>query len=339
MKQRNGFVMLLLCLHLSMQAQEAMFIHSGQQCVALDIQNIGEVTVNQDSLVADVSNYYYSTPADSVTFGDFVSGDSNALQQEAKPMRIGWWGGLSDSQQACYYHPNADDVPDIQLFVDDNRCSMAVCIIPEAYANDTLSTSIAGQAPRKVGSKWRYVKGTLTGRHKFHLACYDNQPFMGHEVVEQDGPTESGTSYLRVTMQDMFEEKPIADVRRALNYWYRPASTRQLPAAPLFGKSYGYHYEQSLPGDSADVTLFITVNDNDSTMVYGDSLTITFTSTDVAYRQFQQIGLEDEEGIRCFRAGCSIIIIETFQATLDEVRQWLVRFDLDLRKPLFIREE
>ena len=43
---------------MSVQAQEVMFIHSGQQCVALDIQNVGEVTINQDSLVADVSNYF-----------------------------------------------------------------------------------------------------------------------------------------------------------------------------------------------------------------------------------------------------------------------------------------
>ena len=127
---------------MSVQAQEAMFIHSGQQCVALDIQNISEVTINQDSLVADVSNYYYSAPADSVTFGDFVTADSDFPRQdngEAAPMRAGWWGGTSDHLQTCYYHPNADDMPDIQLAVDDNRCTMAECIFPESFMEDTLS--------------------------------------------------------------------------------------------------------------------------------------------------------------------------------------------------------
>lgn len=348
MKQRKLFLclLLLLCLHMSVQAQEAMFIHSGQQCVALDIQNIGEVTINQDSLVADVSNYFYSAPADSITFGDFVTEDSYFPRQdngEAAPMRAGWWGGTSDHLQTCYYHPNADDMPDIQLTVDDNRCTMAECIFPESFMEDTLSFS----APRKVGTKWRYVKGTLTGRHKFHLACYDNQPFMGHDVVEEDGPAESTadgtpgsmTRYLRVTLHDMFEGKTIADVRQALNYWYRPSAIRQLPAAPLFGISKGDYYEQRLPNDSIRVRLVLFTYGDSPVMVGGDTLTITFADEETARLQFEQIGIENDDSISCARSGDTIYIAESFQATLDEVRQWLVRFDLELRKPLFIREE
>ena len=340
MKQRKLFLclLLLLCLHMSVQAQEAMFIHSGQQCVALDIQNIGEVTINQDSLVADVSNYFYSAPADSITFGDFVTEDSYFPRQddgEAVPMRAGWWGGTGDHLQTCYYHPNADDMPDIQLTVDDSRCTMAECIFPESYMEDTLTLP----APRKVGTKWRYVKGTLTGRHKFHLACYDNQPFMGHDVVEEDGPLGSMARYLRVTLHDMFEGKPIADVRQALNYWYRPSATRQLPAAPLFGTSEGDYYEQRLPNDSIHVRLALYTYGDSPVMVGGDTLTITFADEETARLQFEQIGIENDDSIFCAHFGDTIFIAESFQATLDEVRQWLVRFDLELRKPLFIREE
>ena len=320
---------------MSVQAQEAMFIHSGQQCVALDIQNIGEVTINQDSLVADVSNYYYSAPADSITFGNFVTADSDFPQQnewESAPMRAGWWGGTGDHLQT-----------DIQLTVDDNRCTMAECIFPESCMEDTLSFP----APRKVGTKWRYVKGTLTGRHKFHLACYDNQPFMGHDVVEEDvspgstadGPAGSMARYLRVTLHDMFEGKPIANVRQALNYWYRPSAIRQLPAAPLFGTSEGDYYEQRLPNDSIHVRLVLFTYGDSPVMVGGDTLTITFADEETARLQFEQIGIENDDSISCARSGDTIYIAESFQATLDEVRQWLVRFDLELRKPLFIREE
>ncbi len=348
MKRRKLFLclLLLLCLHMSVQAQEVMFIHSGQQCVALDIQNIGEVVVNQDSLVADVSNYYYSALADSVTFGNFVIADSDSLRQDnwqAVPMRAGWWGGTDDHLQTCYYHPNADDMPDIQLTVDDNRCTMAECFFPESYMEDTLSFP----APRKVGTKWRYVKGTLTGRHKFHLACYDNQPFMGHDVVEEDvspgstadGPAGSIARYLRVTLHDMFEGKTIADVRQALNYWYRPSATRQLPATPLFGTSEGDYYEQRMPNDSIRVRLVLFTYGDSPVMVGGDTLTITFADEETARLQFEQIGIENDDSIVCAHSGDTIYIAEFFQATLDEVRQWLVRFDLELRKPLFIREE
>ena len=145
--------------------------------------------------------------------------------------------------------------------------------------------------------------------------------------------------YLRVTLHDMFEEKPIADVRQALNYWYCPSATRQLPAAPLFGTSEGDYYEQRLPNDSIHVRLVLFTYGDNPVMVGGDTLTITFADEETARLQFEQIGIENDDSIVCAHSGDTIYIAESFQATLDEVRQWLVRFDLELRKPLFIREE
>ena len=69
------------------------------------------------------------------------------------------------------------------------------------------------------------------------------------------------------------------------------------------------------------------------------TLTTTFADEETARLQFEQIGIENDDSIVCAHSGDTIYIAESFQATLDEVRQWLVRFDLELRKPLFIREE
>ena len=48
---------------------------------------------------------------------------------------------------------------------------------------------------------------------------------------------------------------------------------------------------------------------------------------------------EADESTQFFITDNTIYIVEEFEATIDDVMRWLIRFDLDVCKPIYIREE
>ena len=57
-----------------------------------------------------------------------------------------------------------------------------------------------------------------------------------------------------------------------------------------------------------------------------------------AKEHYEMMDIDEDENTTVLLSENNIIIFECFQATDEEVRRWLTRFDLELCKPLFIDE-
>jgi hypothetical protein len=78
---------------------------------------------------------------------------------------------------------------------------------------------------------------------------------------------------------------------------------------------------------------------DDDGIVRGDSMTIVFPNHLLAEEEFELMDNETDESTRYFITDNTIYIVEEFEATIDDVMRWLIRFDLDVCKPIYIREE
>ena len=66
---------------------------------------------------------------------------------------------------------------------------------------------------------------------------------------------------------------------------------------------------------------------------------IVFPDHLLAEEEFELMDNEIDESTRYFITDNIIYIVEEFEATIDDVMRWLIRFDLDVCKPIYIREE
>ena len=214
----------------------------------------------------------------------------------------------------------------------DSICTSAFYYLPD---EESLL-----QSRRRVGRKWRYVKNTLSGRRKFQI----------HQIHQQEADNdhtkmdENGLIYLDLTNQ--FCNRPIIEARKAVNMWYHPQDTASMPQKPLFGtierinyeRSEFIHYDVPLYGidDSIHCHIFFW---NDNGMVRGDSMRIVFPDHLLAEEEFELMDTEADESTHFFITDNTIFIVEEFEATIDDVMRWLIRFDLDVCKPIYIREE
>jgi hypothetical protein len=98
------------------------------------------------------------------------------------------------------------------------------------------------------------------------------------------------------------------------------------------------HYDVPLYGidDSIHCHIFFW---NDNGMVRGDSMRIVFPDHLLAEEEFELMDTEADESTHFFITDNTIYIVEEFEATIDDVLRWLIRFDLDVCKPIYIREE
>ena len=297
------------------QAQQAICVHGQQGCQLFDINNLTEMTVNHDTLVAELGTLWLEVPFDSITFNDTIR----------EGMRTGWWGDKVDGSSCCYYWPDSTNVPNVKMEADGGLCTFV-----REFVRQT-----SRQMPRRVGRKWRYTTGTLTGRHRMHLSCFDASCFEHYTMRQREA--DADTDHMEIDMSQMFMGRTSSTVGNALDYWHRPKATTAMPAEPVFGRFDGHHYELPLVDDSLTVCVDL-LQDNDG-MVVCDSMYLVFASEHTAREAYEQMEIEGDSTISTFFYGNCICIVEQFQATIDEVRQWIVRFDLDLYKPLFLREE
>ena len=68
-------------------------------------------------------------------------------------------------------------------------------------------------------------------------------------------------------------------------------------------------------------------------------MTIVFPTHLLAEEEFELMDNETDESTRFFISDNTIYIVEEFEATIDDVMRGLIRFDLDVCKPIYIREE
>lgn len=293
-------------------AQETISVYAREGCQLFDINNLTEMTVNHDTLLAELGTLWMEVPFDSIAFNDTL----------CEGMRTGWWGDVAEGLSCCYYWPDNANVPNVEMMADDGHCTSVMAFVRHDRS----------QLPRKVGRKWRYTTGTLTGRHRFHLSCFDTACFEHYTLCELDDVDDRSL----FDMSQMFLGKPSRVVSHSLNYWYLPAAVTTMPSEPVFGHFDGQHYELPLVDDS--LTVLVDLSQNYDGTVWCDTTKLVFASDTTARKAFEQMEVTgDDISLSYYRD--TIYIIEHFTATIDEVKRWLVRFDLDLYKPLFLRDD
>lgn len=315
----------LLCFPLSglsfhTEAQEALYIFRQGTCNAVDIQNVNEIRMTEELVDIAIGVNYRCTDIDSITF----------RKPQVDYGCIGWWGSSVDGPSGCYYQSFRKDYPDMTFEATDSICTSAFYYRPD---EESLL-----QSRRRVGRKWRYVKNTLSGRRKFQI----HQQHADSNHTKMD---ENGRIYLDLSNQ--FYHCPLLEARKAVNYWYHPQDTAIMPKATLFGSlernDYDHsgfvHYEVPLYGIDDNIHCYIGFWTNDDGIVRGDSMTIVFPDHLKAEEEFELMDTGADEFTRFFISGNSVYIVEEFEATIDDVMRWLIRFDLEVCKPIYIREE
>jgi hypothetical protein len=243
---------------------------------------------------------------------------------------IGWWGSPTDGSSACYYQSFHLGNPDMTFEATDSVCTSAFYYLPD---EDSML-----QSRRRVGRKWRYVKNTLSGRRKFQI-------YQQHVDSHDTKMDENGR--IHVDLSNQFCNRPILEARKAVNFWYHPQDTAIMPKKPLFGtlernfydRSELVNYDVPLYGIDDNIHCHIGFWKDDDGIVRGDSMTIVFPNHLLAEEEFELMDNETDESTRFFISDNTIYIVEEFEATIDDVMRWLIRFDLDVCKPIYIREE
>ncbi|MBQ9637861.1 MAG: hypothetical protein IJV36_08230 [Prevotella sp.] len=296
-------------------AQDTICVYGQQGHQLFDIRNIKEIGVQHDTLTANFGTLSLEVPFDSISFSNAPTGST----------RVGWWGDIDEGMSACYYWPDSTNVPNVQLLSDSGQCVSVM-----AFMNDRIARR---QQPRRVGTKWRYTMGTLTGRRRVHMSCFGPTCF---EHYTWNGEC-SYEGCEAVDMSNMFAGQTSRTVCHVLDYWHRPTAVRTMPERPVLGRFDGYHYEQSLVDDSLHIVVDLS-SDADGKVV-SDTMKLVFCDDYIAQLAFADMTVTGDDGYSIALFGNTIIIVEYFEATLDEVQRWLVRFDLDLYKPLFLRND
>ena len=312
---RDFFASLLWGLCLSVQAQEVICVQGRQGNLLLDIGNVREMRVEPGALTADFGSLNLCVPFDTLSFA--------GIEQEG--LRMGWWGGIDDGESTCYYWPDSTNVPNVKM-----NSTVGCCDVVRSYIRNAPSHN---PMPRRVGGKWRYTLGTLTGRRRVQVTCFRATCFEHYQIFER----EDNPDYSEANMSVMFEGKPSRVVGNVLDYWYLPSGSHEMPESPVFGDFDGWRYELPLVDDS--LTVVVRLIPGSADMVVGDSMQLVFRDANNAQRTYSEMGDIGDEEVSVSLYGNVVSVVEHFEATMDEVRRWVVRFDLDLYKPLFLRKD
>ena len=294
--------------------KESMLLYCQGQTMAADIRNIDSIQFNHTKMALTSLTVPYLIQIDSISF---ASHTDNSL-------RIGWWGDIFQGKSFFFHQINADNIPQAELTSADSICT-SVAINNLALPNSN---------PKHVGKKWRYVRNTLTGRKKVYLSTSMYFPYEESSIK----CTENGL-YNQFNLTPIFNTLEAKTVCKVVNYWYHPTDMSPLPQAPVFGSL--------LDNDN----YIIRLNEQDTTFIYihlyrdinnkivGDSMIISYPNELEAKEHYEMMDTDSDELTTFLLSDNEIIVFERFQATEEEVRRWLTRFDLELCKPLFIDEE
>ena len=307
-------------LSINTEAQEALYVFGHGTCTAVDIQNVNEIRMTEDVVDIAIGVSYRRIDVDSITF----------REPEVNYGRIGWWGSFASGPSACYYQSFNKDFPDMTFEAIDSICTSAFYYLPDEVSSF--------QSRRRVGRKWRYVKNTLSGRRKFQI-------YQQHSDI--DDTQMDGNGRIRLNLSNQFCNRPIMEARKAVNFWYHPQDTAIMPKKPLFGtlernfydRSELVNYDVPLYGIDDNIHCHIDFWKDDDGIVRGDSMTIVFPNHLLAEEEFELMDNETDEFTHYFISDNTICIVEKFEATIDDVMRWLIRFDLDVCKPIYICEE
>ncbi len=300
------------------QDTDIIYVHHQGRWLAVDIRNIDTIAFDSKLLNINSRGNICRIPFDSVVFAP-----------PAQPvMPIGWWGDICHGPSKGYYHTDCSPLADVEMDACDSLCQSLVLLY------DISTTEDSHLSPRKVGRKWRYTKSTLTRRRKFSLSSSSYLPYGKSQEKQTDGAPDA--RYRQSDLSSLLNNHRADEVCQVLNIWYQPEEDLPVPPQPVFGTFHNDTYHLTLEDN---IRISIHLQRQDATTVTADSMMIAFNSEEDARREFIQMDTSDDENTQFTLAGNAIIIIEHFNATYQEVMTWLTRFDIDLCRPLFIREE
>lgn len=321
---KTCFLLCLLAFGCAVQseAQEALYVYSQGECNAVDIHNVEVINVTGDVVDIAIGVSYCQADVDSITF----------RKPSTETGRIGWWGNLIEGHSACYYQSFSKDFPDMTFETSGGLCTAATLFLP-------TDAFLPFSPLRKVGRKWRYVKNTLSGRRKLQL----------HLTPTSDIHYPDDSTFARpdIDMTNWFRHCPTQEIRKAVNLWYHPEDTANIPTAPLFGtvekskNGQAEHVAYNVPLiDYADSISFRIGFQADSTgIVKSDTLQIVFPDSLTAKQEYEMMDTRNDDHTQFVLQDNIISIVETFEAPIADVMRWLVRFDVDVCRPVYIREE
>ena len=339
-RNRLHTLCLLTLLPLAVDAQE-MYIHGQEWCHAMDLHNMNECFVPSDSTFQIMDLAYNINDIDSITF---------IMPQDKRIMRCGWWGDMNDGRFCCYYRSNSENVPDMAFLAKAGICQSAAYLLPLTSGMFNGQCSMvnspyppSADQPRRVGRKWRYVKNTLSGHRQFQLHIFDDLPYGGYALCTDESVLDNSATEA-IDLAPLLGQLCVDDVRDAVSFWYRPEQTVQLPSEPLFGSmTNNSRYEVALTRDADPVYCKVGLNlfrEDTATVVISDTISIVFRSDEEAAHEFELMDTHNDEMVTFELQGRNIVILERADfIPYEDMMRRLVRFDLDICRPVFIREE
>lgn len=315
---------MMLCLSLLFAgktgAQRIMYVYEQSGCKGYDVDNVETVTINADTVVVGNDGVYAGAEIDSITF----------VRPSTDFIRMGWWGNVANGLSTYNCQSNQTGQPLLEMTSSDGICDSAFYYFPT-----TAETMARG--PRKVGTKWRYVRNTLTGRRQMQLAVLHEEDLSLFTTLGFG----TDSAYTRLDLSTLLKDKASSDVKRMVTYWHRPSAMLLEPAGVVIGRyqyySYSGVYQTVTYQDSITCKLYFNIDDTG--MVTGDSIILQFRSSADAHAQFEQMDTHNDEYTTFELWNDAICIRENFEATLDEVKHWLTRFDFEMAQPIILRRE
>ena len=293
-----------------MQAQQAVYVYCKDKCYAIDIHANPMTTFAEDTLDMGIGIVYQTTGIDSITYSD----------QTGRAIRLGWWGELDDGTLNCYYESTVNDAPDMSFKVTGGLCTNAWFLMTDGELSRYYLPT------HRVGGKWRYVRNTLSGHKKVRIRAIEKA-------------YENGTGIR--ALKGLLDNQLVTNVQRAVNIWYRPELTSQLPSSPIFG-NYTDPFHYRVPLLLAEDSIYCTVSlaGSEDRGVSSDTIHFIFPTEQMAMEEFEQMDLHNDDSTFCQVHDRVIEIVENFpRIPFDEMKRRLTFFDLNMCRPIFIRED
>lgn len=301
--------------------QDIIYVHGSDMCQAFDANNLDSVTISTDTLFFGTETSLCPFDIDSVTF--------------ARPsglfIRTGWWGDVHNGYSTYNHQLDNEERPLMEMTASDGICQFACYYL---LPTDTTHASVT----HRVGSRWRYVRNTLTGRRKLQFSVQSEQ-ILSYFIMPDK---ESDGAYDCLDLGSLLAGKPTNDVKRMVSYWHHSSNAALTPSHPVIGscqvndRSKISTYQTMTFQESIRCEILFWVCDDEVTC---DTMHLYFHSSEEAQAQFEQMDTQSDEFTQFELWENQIIITEYFQATIDEVKRWLTRLDFEMAQPIIIRKE
>lgn len=347
---KKVFLLLVACYSLGIMAQKNIYIclHGNYHAVSLDDQENIAPSVASHSLHVGLNLRYDIEDIDSIVF---------IRPSHLQGFRVGW-EQLVPQQEFQYCLPPLNSKTALyEIKKTDNSIIPGFDVNLLINFNDPESLQKFASQYAKRTKNWKLTMRTLTKGRR--IPAYNHFVTSGNEGISQESDEN-----LNVAYSDLFKDKSLEDIHKALYYWqnFTPdteppltsADSAALPGLPIFGTMEHYddfkkiRYQLELPqkGLTCVVTSITEAQD-----IKGYTMTLTFDENGEEYRgeaYEAYLSLQDDEDeffhvqLDDNRLTISSFFHETDEAgnlypapiSYDYYLQRLVMLDLEWNRPL-----